>query len=904
MRTYLAAELLEGDNAYACEVCGVKCPAHKGTVILEPLPPILSFSLQRFDIDRRSWERVKVKSPFEFPLLMDIGQFVEKGKAAGGVCPALNQLNSPIANDPETEAALLREVRNSMLWLGEAVGRAMRAATDIINRNKPLVFREATGDVAALAVRIMASLDPTELNSIHQDLLGKFCTASDTHSLYDLFAVITHCGSAYSGHYFAYIRDCFGSGKWEMPKAKENKGEAVAEASTDPEKTKTSTVVQDQFRERSRAELAAYCDATICRFVINSDSPLGLLVRIILEEGAELAKEYYQTNEQKNARPTYMPIGRIGAAVKKHIKRSWKDSFVVGMTEFVKKFPDDLISYLSAKESFVVWDATQIQFLDAGSFVTSAVHRAQSERTIEPPYTLLNDEELAAELQRQLNGDATTNLEKGEQDAGEGWEVVGDKKAVLVKDESEKTSVVDSEIMKAARAAQQIEKESTAALIDEVGNRLLNSVFGEFWEFNDSSVVPICLSRLARAFESTNSGYILVYRERRADCSTVAPHIRTPNVPQPWAEVVRAENAFLSEKRAEYDEHVQAANAGTVDLCVRCPAHVQLDVVGEALLTPRLASTKDGNPLRWSEGFYVRCANNTTLTELKEFIATQLLLSPIENDYGVSLVPDGRGRNVDVKSTSEWGNNSTLLDKLAAVGKNISLPEPGAATLSVLSRRGEGASWYPTDALEVVAARNEKLNVRRGVGIEAKEPLSYENTTLGAVAQSLTGSTAQALDKLMYPSEISSENGHITVLSSDTDAGNIQNNPPARTVAMNVLLWNDNKIDGSLVKSGASHEPRLFVIKLLAPPLTDTLHDLSVARPAVIWDREIWVNASMNVAALCEHVLKWAQQVVATEPNKLKQHFVGSPPTSSLSVHVIETYGTLKNHAKGTILNN
>lgn len=33
-------------------------------------------------------------------------------------------------------------------------------------------------------------------------------------SRYELFAVINHRGTAHSGHYFAYIRDCLGEGTW------------------------------------------------------------------------------------------------------------------------------------------------------------------------------------------------------------------------------------------------------------------------------------------------------------------------------------------------------------------------------------------------------------------------------------------------------------------------------------------------------------------------------------------------------------------------------------------------------------------------------------------------------------------------------------------------------------------
>ena len=60
LRLYTAAELLTGANKYECDTCGCKQEAHRA-VILSSLPPILTFSCQRFDINRSTWERVKVR---------------------------------------------------------------------------------------------------------------------------------------------------------------------------------------------------------------------------------------------------------------------------------------------------------------------------------------------------------------------------------------------------------------------------------------------------------------------------------------------------------------------------------------------------------------------------------------------------------------------------------------------------------------------------------------------------------------------------------------------------------------------------------------------------------------------------------------------------------------------------
>ena len=61
LRAYIQPEHMSGDNKYFCEVCGQKQEAHRA-VILDTLPPVLTFSCQRFDIDRNTWQRVKVNN--------------------------------------------------------------------------------------------------------------------------------------------------------------------------------------------------------------------------------------------------------------------------------------------------------------------------------------------------------------------------------------------------------------------------------------------------------------------------------------------------------------------------------------------------------------------------------------------------------------------------------------------------------------------------------------------------------------------------------------------------------------------------------------------------------------------------------------------------------------------------
>mmetsp|Transcript_19455 Transcript_19455/g.19462 ORF Transcript_19455/g.19462 Transcript_19455/m.19462 type:complete len:376 (-) Transcript_19455:2017-3144(-) len=109
---YLQAKSrLDGKNQYFCETCSKKVDAEICTKIKQ-LPPILTFSLCRFEYDMKTIERIKLTKNYEYQLELDL--------------------------------------------------------SDIVG-------------------------EPTK---------------------YELFAVIIHGGTAYSGHYHAYIRDLLRTGTW------------------------------------------------------------------------------------------------------------------------------------------------------------------------------------------------------------------------------------------------------------------------------------------------------------------------------------------------------------------------------------------------------------------------------------------------------------------------------------------------------------------------------------------------------------------------------------------------------------------------------------------------------------------------------------------------------------------
>lgn len=76
----LTMERLEGSNQYHCDTCDKKVDALKG-VKVRKYPPILTFSLCRFDFDFEKLERVKINDRFTFGLELDISIFAEKPEA-------------------------------------------------------------------------------------------------------------------------------------------------------------------------------------------------------------------------------------------------------------------------------------------------------------------------------------------------------------------------------------------------------------------------------------------------------------------------------------------------------------------------------------------------------------------------------------------------------------------------------------------------------------------------------------------------------------------------------------------------------------------------------------------------------------------------------------------------------
>ena len=145
----------------SCDTCGGRQPTAAGSYISR-LPLVLTFSLGRHEYDRLKGVRVKVGDEFAFPLVLDMAAYM--------------------AGVEETDKRR-REEKVMASWPHkEQNGK---------HKSKP-----NTSD---------------DFNGGEYSMLPSTFDSSST-SLYDLFAVIIHAGSAHSGHYFAYIRDVLSDG--------------------------------------------------------------------------------------------------------------------------------------------------------------------------------------------------------------------------------------------------------------------------------------------------------------------------------------------------------------------------------------------------------------------------------------------------------------------------------------------------------------------------------------------------------------------------------------------------------------------------------------------------------------------------------------------------------------------
>lgn len=74
---YLKPEFLDNDNKYFCEKCNEKVEAVKG-IRIQSLPKIITFHLNRFELDYETLFRKKINNLVTFPYFLDMKEFLKE----------------------------------------------------------------------------------------------------------------------------------------------------------------------------------------------------------------------------------------------------------------------------------------------------------------------------------------------------------------------------------------------------------------------------------------------------------------------------------------------------------------------------------------------------------------------------------------------------------------------------------------------------------------------------------------------------------------------------------------------------------------------------------------------------------------------------------------------------------
>ncbi|XP_073434473.1 ubiquitin carboxyl-terminal hydrolase 47 isoform X1 [Dendrobates tinctorius] len=168
LHAFIQPETLDGPNQYFCERCKKKCDARKGLRFLH-FPYLLTLQLKRFDFDYTSMHRIKLNDRMTFPEELDMSPVIDVEDE----------------KSPQTESCTDSGAEN------EGSCHSDQMSNDF-----------CTDDALDEGICLESS------NSV-----DKPNKSPEKNSLYELFSVMVHSGSAAGGHYYACIKS-FADDQW------------------------------------------------------------------------------------------------------------------------------------------------------------------------------------------------------------------------------------------------------------------------------------------------------------------------------------------------------------------------------------------------------------------------------------------------------------------------------------------------------------------------------------------------------------------------------------------------------------------------------------------------------------------------------------------------------------------
>lgn len=198
---YIGIEHLSGSNAYLCSHCNSPQPAAKG-LKFKQFPSILMIQLKRFDLDYETMQRVKINDKVEFPYILNLNAFIDRKEKMAMPAEDPAQAKTAIKRKlPDLEDLMPENIENLPLSY-QKMSRAdpLQYDCDLYPLEMDNIARKAHMDRKAAENRLKRQVDVERYRREGEDV-------------YELYSVLMHSGSAWGGHYYAYIRS-FAHDRW------------------------------------------------------------------------------------------------------------------------------------------------------------------------------------------------------------------------------------------------------------------------------------------------------------------------------------------------------------------------------------------------------------------------------------------------------------------------------------------------------------------------------------------------------------------------------------------------------------------------------------------------------------------------------------------------------------------
>lgn len=196
LQNYIKPELLNESNQYMCNLCGKKVDAKKGLKI-DRFPYILVGQIKRFDLDYTTMKRIKLNDRVSFPQVLNANSFLGEFK---------DIVHLAYVDLDEEKTVKVPELK-------------FQAPEGIVMKNYSTSSYEALfedKDKKSLlpdkVIKDRILYEQTEKRKKRQEELIELYK-KDGESVYELFSIMIHSGSALGGHYYAYIK-CIENSKW------------------------------------------------------------------------------------------------------------------------------------------------------------------------------------------------------------------------------------------------------------------------------------------------------------------------------------------------------------------------------------------------------------------------------------------------------------------------------------------------------------------------------------------------------------------------------------------------------------------------------------------------------------------------------------------------------------------